>query len=648
MSPKLRFLLKAVFFFVFVIALKNNVLAQNLQKKQKKSVVETLATTESNFLSEELNKFEQKVVNAKKMGATHIVITENIPPNLAQFDVPGDPYPAWYIYHPGLLIIFPPKEMQPYMDMVYAETVAALFQERCKILRKYGLRAAYVSKEPHVIPEKFFTDHPALRGPRCDQVNRSCTARFAPCVDRPEVMQLYRESMQLLLKRCPEVEIFSFMTTDAGSGLCWSPGLYPGINGNSECRNNPMSDRVAGFMEALRDGAQDAGKKITVDIYGIRPRQWMLPTFYQPELIAKKLPDNFSIEGFVGPDGQYQPVRWLGSQNWSSPVVGLPNVIGTMRKLMQTLNQGESSSLVVSINVKNSFGDLVDTDFDLRIRIFEAYQKSKPRTELELMQTLHSLASEMAGRENADDLLSLWLSLDQAGNDLEALDFGSIFTMGIILTRWINRPLVPFPEDLEEKEKEYYRPFLLQAKDEVQANNLIDIQAMRMFEGYGAHLLVQRIIEMVSANLDKAAKATSKLKESKDTAQNAQWVLLGKRIAVVESLVRTIDNVVAYQALLDRIKTMKIMPEPNPVLGTRNSWDREEIMRIARNEADNAVKLRDLLLSEKQPLIETASTSKGENIRLLSPVLPEQLKHKIDIMNAHWQDYNKLLTMPNP
>ena len=32
----------------------------------------------------------------------------------------------------------------------------------------------------------------------------------------------------------------------------------------------------------------------------------------------------------------------------------------------------------------------------------------------------------------------------------------------------------------------------------------------------------------------------------------------------------------------------------------------------------------------------------------LGPSLAAQLQRKIDIMNAHWGDYDRLLTAPNP
>ncbi|MCP4311783.1 MAG: hypothetical protein GY790_11005, partial [Bacteroidetes bacterium] len=200
------------------------------------------------------------------------------------------------------------------------------------------------------------------------------------------------------------------------------------------------------------------------------------------------------------------------------------------------------------------------------------------------------------------------------------LNFGSVLFMGPILARWINRPLVPFPGELTPEEIAYYRPFLFQPKGEEQANNVIDIQAMRMFEGYGAKMLVQRVYEMVMANLTKAQRLAKGLKKKEtDPVRKEQWNNLGNRLAVLGSLVQTIDNVIAYQAFLDLASSRGVKPEEDPVLGVTASWDRQEIQRIARNELDNAARLKRILESSSVPLILTAPIPEYETIRVLGP-----------------------------
>jgi len=577
-----------------------------------------------------LEAFARNAARAKQLGATHVLVTEDIPPALWEMDVPGDPYPAWYMYHPGLLKIFPPAALEKYVDKAYADKIVALFEARCAILRRLGLKAAYGANEPHVLPETFFKDHPDLRGPRVDHPNRSRTPRFAPCVDQPATLALYREALQSLLKRLPEVDVFSFTTTDAGSGLCWTPALYPGINGPSWCRRRPMEDRVSGFLTALSDAAVQTGRRIDVDLVEIAPREWMIPTFDHPELIARRLPAGMAVNHLEGPDAHRVTTRRFGGGAGEfAPVVGIPRPVAAMRSLMAG-SHAPNAKLVVSL------ADPVGTD--LNFNVLEEFGKANPHTELDLWTSLHDLASQLAGKDKADDTLALWTATDEAERYLGTLNFGPVLTMGEILTRWINRPLVPFPDALSREETAYYRPYLFQAKGEEQANDLVDIQAMRMYEGWGARLLVQNIVEKVTANLSRAQSLATTLHDE----------LLGQRLAALQCLVRNVDDVVQYQAQLDRVKSLKIKPDPNPVLGAQSGWDRTDMLRLARDEVDNALQLRQLLLSAKGPLLDLAPTPGEETSRRLGPDLAAQLKRKMDIMNAHWDDYTRLFTAPNP
>ena len=111
---------------------------------------------------------------------------------------------------------------------------------------------------------------------------------------------------------------------------------------------------------------------------------------------------------------------------------------------------------------------------------------------------------------------------------------------------------------------------------------------------------------------------------------------------------RNVDDVVQYQSQLDRVKSLKIKPDPNPVLGAQSGWDRTDMLRLARDEVDNALQLRQLLLSAKGPLLDLAPTPGEETSRRLGPDLAAQLKRKMDIMNAHSDDYTRLFTAPNP
>ena len=150
-----------------------------------------------------LAAYDKEAADAQARGATHLSVTTGLPPALWEFDSPGDPYPAWYVAQQSFLKIFTPKELQPYVDQAWASRTAALVVARCQILQKYGLKGIWNSDEPQELPEAFFQAHPELRGPRVDQPNRARVPRFAPSVDEPETLRLYRDALQASGRSAP-------------------------------------------------------------------------------------------------------------------------------------------------------------------------------------------------------------------------------------------------------------------------------------------------------------------------------------------------------------------------------------------------------------------------------------------------------------
>lgn len=592
--------------------------------------------------TDDLAAFEREATMCKELGATHMSVTDDLPPALWQFDSPDDPYPAWYVYRPGLLKIFPPKEVQPFVNTEYANKIVSMIEARCRILRKLGMKGHFNTTEPQVLPEAFFTAYPNLRGPRVDQPNRARIARFSPCVDQPETIRLYREAMKALITKCPEIDSLGFLTQDSGSGFCWVPALYPGINGHSDCKNRPMEERISGFLIAIQQAAKEAGNDITINVNPITPRQWMIPSFAPQVLnaVVAKLPRGVGLQGREGPDGRPftgGPAGGAGTgraRNAFYPVVGIvvPN--------MTRGGRGGRGGLV-------NLGDATSIDFSYRM--LKSTRGAQPRNMIERLTNVRAFAVSEVGEEQADNLMEAWNSLDQASGNLDALNFGAMLQFGHVLNRWIVRPMVPFPSEMSWDEKKHYRRFLFQAKDEDQANNLIDIQAMRMFEGWGAKMLFQRVIETTVPQMRSAQNRIERVRDvAKDENSRKHWDLVAKRIEAATCLLHSADHMVSYQAHLDRVKQLGIKPEANPPLGVQNDWARADMMELARKEIDNMVRLRQIITSTSEPILETAATSEYETIMRLGPDTADQIKRKIDVMNAHWRDYDRIFSPPNP
>jgi hypothetical protein len=623
-----------------------------------RAAVDGSRTVLSDFDRGELATFERKATLAKRLGATHVPLTDGLPTAQWQFQPADDPYPAWFIQRPDFFKLFPVDEVKPYVDMAYTRRVATILEERSKILRRLGLKAHWGANIPQVMPEAFFAAYPRLRGPRVDQPNRSRVARYSMCVDQPETIGMYRQAIKNLLAACPEIDSFSFLTQDSGSGFCWVPALYPGLNGNSECRDRPMSDRIAGFLTALKDAARETGHDVEISLNPITPRQWMQPSF-SPEVldaIVHKLPVGVAVSGREGPDGhRYRRIGTSDAYVRGAfyPVVGL--TVPDLRWLHGTgspaprpetarADSADASAHRRLISLRPDEGVM-----EFNARLYDATVAAAGQGVAAHLAAVRRFAAQEVGDAHADDLLQVWLLLDDAETRLDALNFGDMLQFGHVLNRWVNRPMVPFPAELTAGEKSYYRRFLFQAKGEEQADDLIDIQAMRMYEGYGARLLFQRVIETAVPDIEKAIGHVERLTAAApDDAARAKWRLFGIRLEAVTCLLHTADHMVAYQAQLDRVKALGVKPEANPPLGAESSWDRTDLMRLAREEIDTTAHLKQLLDRTPEPILDLAPVPEEETIMRLGPDLSKQLQRKIDLMNAHWRDYDRLFTVPNP
>jgi hypothetical protein len=586
----------------------------------------------------DLTFFEREAQLSKELGATHMLVADGLPSFTSEMDA-SDPYPMWFVHHAGMLTIFPPKELAPYVDQRDSSRIAGVLRARCEVLGRYGLKGVWNANEPEVLPEGFFAAHPELRGPRIDQPNRSRKVYFAPNVDQPEMLRIYREAMTALLQACPQVEQFNWVTTDAGSGFDWAPSLYPGMNGNSNFRDRSMGDRVSGFLINAQQAAKAAGHDIQININPIAPRPWMIPTFSPDVLenIVRKLPRGLAVQGKEGPDGRvFAGVATKGSAGAFYPLVGIvvPQISG---------GSGSRGSQAFMVN----FGDGTTIDFNYR---FLKFTRDMPmRTLTERVSALRAFAVSEVGEEQADNLVEVWNALNDVQKNLNVLDFGAMLRFGHVLNRWITRPMVPFPEELSKDEAKFYRPFLFQAKGEEQAADLVDIQGMRMYEGWGARLLFQRDMEVTLPRARVALSLVEMIRGSAKTdAARGQWEIMGKRLQALVYLLESAGNIVEYQAQLDRVKEIGAKPEANPVLGVESDWARTDLTNLARNEIDTMVNLEKLLGSSKEPILDLAPTADEETIMRLGPDTVEAIHQKIQVMNAHWRDYDRLFTSPNP
>ncbi len=580
--------------------------------------------------SDSLASFESFARKAKQSGATHVVITaEDLPWAMWQMDTPGDPYPAWAVSNVGLLKVSIPDALQPYLPKDYSDTVLGILKQRCEVLRKLGLKAAFTTFEPQILPERVYEAHPLWRGPQVDHPLRSRVPRFAPSVDNPEVLALYRESMKKLLTLCPEIEILSLHTNDSGSGMSWSGGLYQGPNGSALVRGRKMHERYREFFGALQDGAKDARPgPLEIDAEWVREAS--------PDLVASKLTAGMAVANIEGPNATvYKAVVGFLLDYFYPfyPAQGLPLPVRYLEEL-EAAQKSKAPRLFYLI------GDRQESD--LYLEIYDAFQKNPTHDDLSRMQLLRAIAAKRVGEAGASALVDAWMALNRVQRDADILNFGgTLFYIGSVHQRLLTRPFVPFPEELTDDEKSYYRKYQFQARTEERAGDLGDIQGTRQYQGLGGSAVSGMILKRMRVDLARVREDLKQIGASA-AAQKAPMELFDKRVQVFDILVQNGQNSLDYQYLLDFMKGGRLLRpiEFQEHLTDITEW--REIKNIARSEMDNSIVLADLIESTREILIDTTKTSAEENIRVLGPDLAAQLRRKVKIMVKHWEDYERL------
>lgn len=581
--------------------------------------------------SENLTDFESFARRAKQSGATHIVITaEDLPWASWQMDTPGDPYPAWAMSNVGLLKVSPPEALKPFLPDDYAGTVIGILRSRCTVLRKLGLKAAFTTFEPQILPERVYEAHPLWRGPQVDHPLRSRVPRFAPSIDNPEVLVLYRESIRTLLLACPEIEILSLHTNDSGSGMSWSGGLYQGPNGSSLTRDRKMYQRYRDFFASLQAGAADARPgKLEIDAEWVRESA--------PELIAGRLGPGMAVANLEGPGATpYKADAGFLLDYFYPfyPAQGIPLPVRYLEEL-------EEASKSAAPRLFYLIGDRFNRD--LYLQIYDAFAANPTQDEVSRMRLLRSIAAERAGEPGASALLDAWLAIHRVQRDTDILNFGgTTFYIGSVHQRWLTRPFVPFPEELTMQETMYYRKYQFQARSEERARDLGDLQGTRQYQGLGGWAVSNHLFVRMLSELNRARGDLRTIGQVVGADRRQGFELLDARLRVFQILVDNCRDAIEFQYRLDIARNGRLSRPVEFQEDLTDIPDWRAIKDVARREIDNSSVLIDLLQSQKAPLIELAKTSEEENIRMLGPDLIDQLRKKVKIMIAHWEDYERL------
>ncbi len=582
--------------------------------------------------------YRRFVETAAEYGATHVSVGY-IPYTHGQWVLPDndDPYAAWCNCVPGIFRVCPPEPMREWVTMTEAKRCRDVMAAQLDIIKPFGLKATTSAIEPMWLPEGVYRAHPNWRGAQCELGRIAIRPYFTPNIDDPEVLALYRSSMKEYLTLFPQIDDFDFMSNDSGAGVSWTPNIYPGMNGPARYRTRDGGERIAGFLEALQDGAKDAGCKITINIHASGfPAELRAST-------AAKLRSGLFISGRNAPgEKHYTAGAGMISQLWTSffPSLDLANPPQFIAGLQSVYDNPDNEPGRASVSLSAS--TMERGRRILRLAVENPGKGLERRTALEL-----KVAAEECGNEKeAEKLIGVWKSVEKAQHailQVRQRGFGLVIPFCCVSMRWLLRPLVPRPDLLKPDETAYYRPFVFSPGDKKDDPNFGYVLGKGVFRGEAATWMARWCLQEALDTLKGAAAEVRRIAKSAPPDNREALELYAARVAALACLAMNARNCIMYQYALDTAAQPQFGPNPmdyddNMIYDHRSYGMR----KIAREELDNIAALIELIESRKEKVIEHAETPEAENVFMLGPNLAADLRRKMDVMLDHWPDYEKI------
>ena len=573
---------------------------------------------------------------AVSLGATHLDACQ-IEPSLWQWDADrADPYPNWSMYRATVFKFIVPEQLKAYLPQNYARRNLETLRARAAVLKEFGLKSYFSGMEPAYLPERAYLDHPEWRGPRCDQCRRARKEYYAPCVDNADMRKMYVDAVAELCRTCP-FDRFEIRSNDSGSAICWSDWLYPGRNGPAACEGKPFARRVVDFLSIFQEGAAlaglpDAKVNVRANLTGPGHELEVLPHLKPGQSVNGQTADASAVTSVIG-----FPNRFLDS---TVPVHGLARMAFIARQI-QDAQANPGRDIVIGLRA-------LDED-DTRLLLEMHLHKTIGPGPAARGRALEATAARFVGEGAAPALAEAWQDVEDAVQRMEPFySGGHLFTLAAVHQRWLVRPLVAFPGELEGEDRRYWRDYIFQAQTEEEAENLLDLQGHRWLHGYGAMRLITMATGKAEASALRAQRAFEALagKAAGDAARR-YLAEQARRTAFYVCMLRNARHVVEFQSILDRTDHSK--PPRDTTLAIREQGDPrlQRINLIVRAEIENAHEMVRLLDSGSGPVVEQVKSPELQTVMAYGPQMRDDLLRKVRIMEAHRRDFLRLYRSRN-
>ncbi len=585
------------------------------------------------------DEFERFADMATAFGATHIQVGF-FPFRYGTWFLPDntDPYPSWSNTGMAIFRIFPPKALRKWISLKEARQMQAILEAQMSVARRHGLKGEVEGCEPLWLPEGVYRSHPHWRGPQCELGRIARKPYFAPSIDEPEVLDLYREAMREIANRFPDIDSYSFMANDSGSGISWSPCLYPGYNGPPKWRKRDWGARVAGWIAAMQEGAKAGGASIRINVWASG-----IPEAFAASARLRLSPGQFV--NWSNPLGENWggPGAALGGGLWSTyhPAVGLGRVCDFARDLQAIYSNPAHDTLRCAIGIEP---DCLDT----ACAVIQCVLDEPGHGIISRDKALLLAAALLAGPDKAaESLVNIWAELSTVDTILSKIQqkgFALLLPWTMVAMRWLVRPLVPRPEALVSSETAHYRRFLFSRDADRENNNLCMILGKPVFRGESAVWMARWALDDAARRLLSIRQRLLDLSQSANKQEHRSYLRrLAARVGACMCMVKTARNVIMYQYALDTSSQPQF--GPNMMDYDDNIiYDHRSVMmrKIARAELDNTAELLHILEKEDARAIQHARQKDEESVFMLGQDLTGMVRKKIQIMMDHWQEYEDI------
>ncbi len=484
-----------------------------------------------NIATDNLEEFRIMAEKARALGATHVMAAQ-MPRSRWMWEQDlDDPYPNWSMGHAQIFKLVCPPELKEFLPQEHIRECFELLKSRCDILREVGLKPALFSNEPFWLPEEVYRKHPDWRGARCDHPRRSRKPYYSPCIDNPEVLSMYRYAVKELCRQTG-IDFIHFMSNDSGGGLCWSSGTYVGPNGPISCKERSMADRITGFLDALSEGAKEAGIDAIIHFNSdidFKAKEISVST------ACPKLKEN-QIVNKMDKNSEIVVTSILDVGAPGQPVRKIPRMIKFVRFAQKLLSAKTPVTIV----------DIPRSDFDEACLVLEYAKQQGLHDMSDCLLVLKKAAEQIVGSSQAGELTDAWYHIDEAYEHLSHTGLDLIM-YGCQHQRWINRPFVLFPMELSEEERSYYRKYQFQALTEEEANDLLNLQGIEGVRGFTAVFMLTETMKKAISSISEAISEAAVLMDGvKEPEKKEKFRLLKKRLEVERCFFRNIVHAAQF------------------------------------------------------------------------------------------------------